>query len=1190
MVLKYLEIQGFKSFPDKTKITFNQGLTAVVGPNGSGKSNISDAIRWVMGEQSNKNLRGSNMEDVIFTGTKARKSQGFAEVSLCIDNSDKTLPIDEDEVIISRRYSRSGDSEYRINRTIVRLRDINELFMDTGLGKDGYAMVGQGKIAEIVQSKSDERRVIFEEAAGISKFRSRKAEAQKKLNAAEDNLVRLRDILQELEDRVAPLKAQSEKAKRFLELAEQKKTAEISSWMYTLDQSNSLLKDQSDRILARRMEHEEVEAAIEKMEAEIQSVYDQMQQCLIDIDNLRREKDETEQRVSGLNAAIAVCENDVLHNTQNQTRIEGDIAAFLQSGELFTQEIAAKQQGLRDNQARLAELTQQIADKEHELLELTEKSGDFTDSQSVLSAKISELLVLQSQHKMNLMQLSTQKSEAEIRYLNNSQSLEQKRENVEQTKKELQNANELADELERQSQSLQNTISGYNMKLKSRQEKLEELQKSYNKTDLAIKEKKQRAKLLQDLENNMEGFAYSVKSVLSRGKKGMLSGILGTVSQLITVPEAYSTAIETALGGSLQHIVVESENDGKSAIQFLKRENAGRATFLPLTSIRGNRLQTAAFEHMDGYVSLACDLIAYDAKFQNVVYSMLGRIVIAEDLDSAVTIAKKNGYKFKIVTLDGQVVNAGGSMSGGSKNKSQGFLSRKSDIVKLMEEAKALEQQAQAIRQEGVSVKEEVSALRAQLVGVNGEVVTVNEDKIRCEGEQKRLTQFLAQEEEQLADMRRELDEHQQKLEEREQTTARLKQELEQVNADLQSTQEHLDFVQGKNDAYLEARNRLTDELSDLRYQKLETEKDMEAAQNTIADLRQRNRASGEQLEALQTEAAQLTAQNAEIQAQIEAHRAQIASEKENSVKMEQAVLDKMALRSTLESKTTSLRQDEKSLSVQKERLGQDLARFEERKLSIQKEYDTIINKLWEEYQLTKSEAAQFAKPVDDMAALTKQLNSLKAQIKALGSVNVAAIEEYVEVSERYEFLSAQLSDVEQSRHELLTLIDDLTVKMREIFAENFARINQHFKRIFVELFGGGRAELKLTDPDDILNCGIEILVEPPGKIIKSLTLLSGGEQAFIAIAIYFAILKVRPAPFCVLDEIEAALDDVNVSKYAKYLRQMSDNTQFIMITHRRGTMEEADVLYGVTMQEDGVSKLLQLKVTEIEKQMGKLE
>jgi chromosome segregation protein len=1187
LLLKSLEIQGFKSFPDKTKIDFGSGLTAVVGPNGSGKSNISDAMRWVMGEQSTRNLRGARMEDVIFTGTRNRKSQGFAEVSLYIDNSDKTLPMEQQEVKITRKYYRSGESEYRINGDEVRLRDIHELFMDTGLGRDGYAMVGQGRIAEIVQSRSDERREIFEEAAGISKYRYRKNDAEKKLSSAEENLVRLQDILGELEERVAPLEEQSKKAKEFLDLAQRKKTLEISSWMYTLEQENQLLKDQQDKILARQLAHEEVEEQQKQMELEIQNLYTRMQQCLVEIDELRRQKEQASQEVSQIEASIAVCQNDLEHNRQNKLRMENQMVQFQENQNAFAKLHSEKQEDLDELNESLEQAEEDIVYKESLLLELSRKAEQAAGQIGTLNQEINSLLMRQSQNKLEGIQLAAQRDEEKEQFEKNQLQLKQKEEDIHLNQRELEQALELSAHLDDRNQEIENMLKGYELKLSRREEQLQTIRKELSGLDLQYKEKQQKAKLLSDLEENLEGFAYSVKAVLQAGKRGVLKGIRGTVAQLLTVSETYSVAIETALGGSLQHIVVENENCGKNAIGYLKRENAGRATVLPMTAVKGNRISSSGFRGEEGYVAAAYELVTFDPQYQGIVDSLLGRILVAEDLDSAVAIAKKNQYKFRIVTLDGQLVNAGGSMTGGSRGKAPGFLSRKADITKLTGEAEKLSEKITQVKEQIVKLEQDMAAQKGKTYGLRNEWTAVREDRIRCEGEEKRLTQLIQQETEELKQMRRNLEQYQNRAAGQEDRAHTIRTELDQIDRQLEEKRTVLSKLQSSSDQQEDQRRQLSEECSQSRYHKMEIQRDIQVLEHEMESLKQRGSDTKAQLAALEQELKQLIQSDDDLVKTIENHRRMIEQKRTGSASMEQQVQEKTHLRNSLENKATQMRQEEKTVLVKKEQISQEWARAEERRQSIQKDYDGIIARLWEEYQLTRSEAAEFAEEVEDIKETNRQLSFVKGQIKALGNVNVSAIEEYQEVYERYRFLKDQLEDVRKSKGELTRLIEDLTVQMKEIFARNFQQINSNFQKIFIDLFGGGQAELRLTDPEDILNCGIEIFVEPPGKIIRNLSLLSGGEQAFVAIAIYFAILKVRPAPFCILDEIEAALDDVNVGKYAHYLRRMSDQTQFIMITHRRGSMEEADMLYGVTMQEEGVSKLLPLNISEIEREMG---
>lgn len=1182
MLLKSLELQGFKSFPDKTKIEFGKGLTAVVGPNGSGKSNISDAMRWVMGEQSTKTLRGSKMEDVIFTGTQQRKSQGFAQVSLTIDNSDRSLAVDSDEVIITRRLNRSGDSEYKINHTSVRLKDINELLMDTGLGRDGYALVGQGRIAEIIQSKSDQRREIFEEAAGISKFRYRKNEAVHKLEASEENLLRLQDILSELEQRVEPLKKQSEKAKAFLELSREKRQLEVALWNLNLDQTSQKLKEQDDRILACQVEHEDLQQNSQALEEKINQSYGQMQRCLSRAEDCRREKEELEQQSSALLSQEAVGKNNLEHYDQEVARLTQQLEDFKQNHRQTGRLLEERQKQKVNLKAALAETQSKLEAARQQLAELAKQDEGADQQSSQLSKRINELLLLENEDKLTILQLTGQTEEDSNSYQNNQLMLAQMQDNAKGTQRELNQAKELAQLLLQRMETLENQKAGYRFKLEGRQKKLEQQQSQADDLLRQAGQLRQKAKLLRDLEDNLEGFAYSVKAVMKQSRIGRLEGIHGTVARLLEVPEEYALAIETALGGSMQHIVVEDENAAKSAIRFLKQQNAGRATFLPLTSVKGRELSGYNLSHQDGYIDLASHLVQADAQYQGIVDSLLGRIVVAEDLDAAARMGKQFGYRFKIVTLDGQVVNAGGSFSGGSKSRSAGLLSRAGEITQLQQQAETLTQRAGQQTQDSKKLEQEVNTLQAQLNALDSEQITVKEDQIRCEGEQKRLEALEAEYSRRAQEMEQELGSFLEKLQEKNQKIAALRRRQVETQQELEQAQQTLESLRGQGDLLRRQRDEVNAAIQQLQLRQLSQQKDVDSLQETMEQLLGQSRESEQLQKQLMDQIQQVKQQRAQQQQEIEHCVQKRESNRLSQQRLEQQVKEILQQRTQLEQTTTQLREEEKQYSRQREEVSRRLAQLEERRETLQKEYDEVIRKLWEEYELTRSQARQEAQDPKDPAKAKTRLAAVKGEIRSLGSVNLSAIEEYQEVSQRYEFMSKQLADVEQSRKELEDLIKQLTQKMEELFAQSFEAINRNFQKIFVDLFGGGHGELKLTDPEHLLESGIEIIVQPPGKVIRHLSALSGGEQSFVAIAIYFAILKVRPAPFCILDEIEAALDDVNVARYAEYLRSMSDKTQFIAITHRRGTMEEADVLYGVTMQEKGVSKLLKLDVSEV--------
>ncbi|MEG0692397.1 MAG: chromosome segregation protein SMC [Oscillospiraceae bacterium] len=1187
MLLKYLEIQGFKSFPDKTKVAFGKGLTAVVGPNGSGKSNISDAVRWVMGEQSTKTLRGNKMEDVIFTGTKTRKSQGFAEVSLTVDNSNRELPIDNDEITITRRYDRSGESEYMINRSVVRLKDLQEILMDTGLGKDGYSMVGQGKIAEIVQSKSNERREIFEEAAGISKFRYKKNESERSLERAEENLVRLRDILLELESRVGPLKEQSEKAKRFIELVDRKKSLEVSLWIDTIEYSNQALKDQGDKILISAGQREEIESQIQEIENEIQQAFLDMQNSLILIDTMRHEKDEIEGTISELTSQVAVCENDIEHNKQSIIRIQTEINNNAKDFDTVNLDIQDKNNQINTINIKLFEVNELIANKQESLLAMSTQTDHLSIQEKQLSVSLNNLLLEQSQAKMAISLAESNLTELiEVIHKNEADLLEKQKE-IDAYQNELHDATAFMEELNEKAESLSNTYSGHKMKLENRTQKLNAIKIECDKVGLEIKEKEQKVKLLEGMEQSLDGFAFSVKEVIKKYKKGTLKGIYGTVSQLIEVKNEYSTAIETALGGAMQNIVVATEADAKAAIRALKEDNLGRATFLPLTTITGSMLNVAGLDRYSGFIDVAANLVSYDKQYEGIVSSLLSRIVIVDDIDTAVLIAQKNNYKFKIVTLDGQVINPGGSLTGGSKNKGQSFLSRKNDIASIQSEIETLTLKLSQNKSTMNVLHEDVLKIEAQFTALTSEITTLNEDKIRVAGECKRVEQMVLHSTQAVANMSTELNVRRSKNKLTLQTKEQANDKLSMLEEDILKLSGELSDLQTNNQSATSIKTSLVDEISALNISSIGLSKDMEALSQSILELEHRKESTDVLSISLQEQITSFENNNKMILLNIEKITEDIKQKRETILALGQKIESTAAARQEFEGKTTILRKEERAITEQKEKLSSEMVRLEEKKNQIQREFDEIIAKLWDEYELTRSEAQSIAESLENPQKATADLNSIRLKIRALGSVNVAAIEEYQEVSGRYEFLNSQVRDAEKSRNELLKLINDLTQKMQDIFAENFEKINYYFKKIFVDLFGGGRADLKLSDPDNLLESGIEIFVEPPGKIIKNLASLSGGEQAFVAIAIYFAILKVRPAPFCIMDEIEAALDDVNVDKYATYLRSMCDKTQFIMITHRRGSMEAADVLYGVTMQDEGVSKLLELNVAEIENKLS---
>lgn len=1187
MILKSLEMQGFKSFPDKTVLEFNKGITAVVGPNGSGKSNISDAVRWVLGEQSTKNLRGAKMEDVVFMGTSLRKAKGYAEVTLRFDNCDRSLSKDTDEVAITRRYYRSGESEYLINGENSRLRDINELFMDTGLGRDGYSIVGQGKIAEMVSSKAGERREMLEEASGISHFRYRRNDANKRLAAAEENLLRLRDILTELEGRVGPLKTQSEKAQKFLVLAEEKKQLEIGTWLHTIDRTNDRLREQEHKIATAEAGHQAAAQELEIIGEKIDKSVEDTQKINVQIEDVRNASAKHEEQAAALDAQIRVEENSVQHNQEAIERLRRDKLSENETEQHLDERIAEAKKNAAASTAQCEGLKAELAALSTQQESTLSDAARYSEEAAILSNAVSALSVTIADNRVTAETANSSVEEIRTRIAAIDAQLGGRQDTYEAYKANEQKAQSALDTCLETIKSVQNAMDGYSMRFESRAKKAEAIKANMEEKAREVHKMQDRIRLLSDLEKNMEGYQGAVKAVMREAGRGALRGIHGPLSQLISVKPKYSVAIETALGAAIQNIVTDNENDAKRGIQFLKESRAGRATFLPISAIRARALNENGLDDQYGFVSIASDLVSCDGQYVEIIRAQLGRTVVAEDMDAAIAIAKRYNHRFRIVTLDGQIMNAGGSMTGGSRTQNAGILSRGNEIEKLKTALQAAETELRGMESDHKLFTEDFAAARADLEGAQGDLLRANEEKIRCEGELKLAKEQLAS----VSGTVRELAEEKETLSQRADTilknAADARAALETLSGELRAKEELLEKLTGDRDALAAERETLSQKAADLKLQIMALEKDAQTALDEVQHLENRKLSHTDKQGALDSEIADYEQKNAQLLLNIENLRANAAQLRENTGDARQKIDELIAARDAIVKEQNDLRTLERAKSVERENLSGELARLEERKIAMRKEYDDLTAKLYEEYQLTRREAAALEIIIEDYAAAGKRLNELKGQIRALGSVNVSAIEEYKEVSERYEFMSEQISDVERSRDELNKLINELTDKMAEQFREKFRQINTAFGETFSELFGGGRAELLLSDERNILESDIEIKVQPPGKNLKSIEPLSGGEKGLAAISLLFAILKVTPAPFCIFDEVEAALDDVNVSRYAQYLRRMTGNTQFIVITHRRGTMEEADVLYGVTMQESGVSKLLELKTAEMAKQLG---
>ena len=1180
MFLKALEIQGFKSFPDRTRITVGKGITAVVGPNGSGKSNISDAIRWVLGETSAKQLRGGGkMENVIFGGTQQRGAMGFASVSLVVDNTDRRIDVDNDEVTIGRKYYRSGDSEYSVNGQNVRLKDIYELFLDTGLGRDGYSVIGQGRIAEIVGAKSNERREIFEEASGIAKYRYRKNEAERRLASAEENLVRLRDILGELEERVGPLERESKKAKQYLELAERRKGLEVTLWVDTVQKARDTVREQQRKIEIAGADYARAGREIEAIDAETESTRAEIEHLITEADRCNAEIRAITEEIAGADSRIAVLENDIAHNDATIASLKEEIGQSGLGREAIAAEVRGHGEGIAACERQAAAYAARTGELETLLEELQNRSaasgerrGVVTGRLNAMAARITDLKVAAAGAASSVEAAKKRLAAAESEGAANAALTRDLEEQKAETDAFLQDAVERLTRLE-------NIKGGLTLKVESRRGALAQADENEQKLLRAIEAARQRIAMLKDLERNMDGFQSSVKAVMKAAANRRLRGVTGPVSTILSVKPGYEVAIETALGFALQNIVVENETAAKAAMAFLRDERAGRATFLPLDTVKPGSFNGRLPE---GAV-LASSLVTYDEKYANIVSSLLGRIVVVDDINEASRTARALDYRNRVVTVDGQVVNAGGSFTGGSVSRSAGLFSRKQEIDELKKKVEALEKQRDAAEEKTDRAKAEVDALSAELTATESEAITAGGDKIRGEVESGRIAAALSQARaagEMLSAERAQLAAQ---IAASEKAGADAAAEMEVLTRDSAALEEELRAISGSDDTFLETRTRLADELSDLKLKALAAQKDIESHRAAIAQLESRTDESDARARQLAANIETLTAQNAERAAQIETIRAAIAGSRNEIEKREEAKAGAVRRRMEKEGGITQQTARVRKITDEREALGREIARLTEQKEQKDAEYEQTVAKLWEEYELTLSAAQELCVPFESGAELRRQVSEVRGKIKALGNVNVSAIEEYAEVSQRYEFLRAQVDDVETSKAELQKLIAGLSDEMRAMFSESFAAINRNFGRIFAELFGGGTARLYLEDEADVLGSGISIEVAPPGKIIRNLSALSGGEQALVAISIYFAIFGVNPAPFCVLDEIEAALDDVNVTRFAQYLRRISSETQFIVITHRRGTMEEADVLYGVTMQEDGVSKVLKLDLEHVD-------
>ncbi len=1180
MVFKELEIQGFKSFPDKVKITFDAGVTGVVGPNGSGKSNLSDAVRWVLGETSSRQLRAAGkMEDVIFGGTRRRSAMGFASVRLTLDNTGHTLDVDADEVTIGRKYYRSGDSEYTINGQVCRLRDVYELLLDTGIGRDGYSVIGQGRIAEIVAAKSSERREIFEEACGIAKYRYRKTEAERRLAAAGENLERLRDILGELESRVGPLEKESAKAQKFLELSEQRKTLEVTLWTDSVHRARDTVRQQVRDYETAQADYERFDGEAKAAEQEAEEIRMQAQQLTIAVERLNGDIRSITEQISGSDSRIAVLENDILRNEESIASLRSEIEAGEQDGAEADAALQRHRAVAAKMEAEGEKLAAEIDALNAELEQLADASNASGARKDTLRAEITDLTAKRTEAQVAQAAAEAAEETARQRLPALEQAVQEGTDQWETARQDLTDTIRYREMLTENEKQLANVRSGLELKLKNRKAALDEADTAEQRLGRELDAARQRLSVLRELEKNMDGYQNSVKAVMRAAGARRLRGIIGPVSAILKVEPGCEVAVETALGAALQNIVVENEAAAKAAIALLRSDNAGRATFLPLDTV-----QSGVFRgRLSGTARLASSLVQADARYDNIVSNLLGRIIVVEDINEASRVARDNGFRSRVVTMDGQVINAGGSFTGGSVQRSAGLFTRKQEMEELRIRAAKLQKDCLAAQEKTDQCKEQVDALQAELTATASEQITAANDRVRAEAEQKRLEAAAAQLETARNARRQEIDTLQAALADsraKAEDAAKLQAEL---TAKIDRRTAEMSRIAEGDDSFLTRQNALAQDLSAKRLEQVTRQKDAELAYSQIAALEQRARDAAARRTSLEESVAALAARSDACRAEIADIRQTRADSQTTIAQKEAEIREATQKRLDRQQAETETLARARTAADSREEMSREMARLAERKAAAESEYDQTVAKLWDEYQLSVSQAEALCVEFDSLPALRAQVADLRGKIRALGSVNVSAIEEYKEVKARYDALVTQVTDVEESRNELSRMISKLSAQMREIFTDSFRAINENFGRVFAELFGGGEASLMLEDESDVLSSGIGIRVAPPGKVIKNLEALSGGEQALVAISIYFAILAVNPAPFCILDEIEAALDDANVVRFAQYLRRVSDKTQFIVITHRRGTMEAANVLYGVTMQEDGVSKLLKLDLEQVD-------
>lgn len=1188
MYLKALEIQGFKSFPDKTVLNFGEDVTAIVGPNGSGKSNVADAIRWVMGEQSTKSLRGSKMEDVIFGGTEKRSQMGFAQVTLILDNSEHIFPnMEEAEVAVTRRYYRSGESEYYINKQSVRLRDINELFMDTGMGREGYSIIGQGRIDEILSVKSADRREIFEEAAGISKYRHRKEEAEHKLERTEENLTRVNDKIAELELQVEPLREQAEKAKKYLILRDELRVLEISVWLDQLEAlRTNAIKLETDYAHAKE-ELAQANAALDALYAETERYGERVRENDMEQERVRAESATTDARIGEEDAAIAVQRTNIERNNESIARLEEELRDQSGRASSMAEQIEAQRKRVEELTARSAEVEQAVDALTARAAELSRGAGAAADEVEALRAK--EALALAaaadsradiSAARSSMRELEERRGALERERADVERQLDETRRAAAENRRALYEAREDAD-------AIQNIIKGHTMKMEGRVKR--EAEASEKRVGLTMEQNnlESRIRLLSEMEKEYEGFNKAVRVVMQAAEGRTLRGVHGPVANLMTADKKYAVAIEIALGAKMQDIVVDREEDAKAAISLLKQRDGGRATFQPLSAVRRVELREKGVENEYGFVGVASALVRFDAKYGEVFASLLGNTVVVDDLDCGIAIARKYQNRFRIVTLDGQVINRGGSMTGGSISRSAGILSRANELKELTARRGALEEKLAAAVREADEARRDLTKAQYELEVAQGQERAAEDRVLKLSGEKSHYDILLGTLRDRLEDMERESGTIERRAAELNKTVAEKEALAAKRDAEAAECKAEAEAKLSGQGELLRDSTRLGDEITEKKSALAGWRAEREATERSLRDLellREQMRGDEAGRQALLK---QYRAANEAAESEIAAHSEAIAALRLAAQALKKRLCALSEAKLALEAERGQSDRRLKDLNDHVLNANNAAASFEHRIEMCANEQEQILNKLWENYELSHSAAMERRIALESSAKANRRIGELKRAVSALGSVNVGAIDDFERVNGRYAYLTTQRDDVEKAKEELLGVIENITREMTGIFREQFSLIRDSFQETFLELFGGGQAALELEDENDVLDCGIEIKVQPPGKALKTITLLSGGEKAFVAIALYFAILKVHPTPFCVMDEIEAALDEPNVIRVANYMRRITGKTQFIVITHRRGTMESADVLYGVTMQERGVSKVLTINMNDMAREFG---